>query len=300
MTDIQPYSPPPAPVPTAASGIIEWAQSADAAYSLAQRLVSTSFCPQAFRGKPEEAAAAILSGAEVNLSPMASLRAFDVIQGTAAPKALTQRAVAQSFGHEIVLVESTPLKCIVRGKRRGSSEWQQVEWTMARATQLGVTGKPNWKSQPQAMLLARATGEMARLIAADALLGIGYNAEEIEDSEPAPTTTVTRDPSATRKVARKKPEPVAVEEPEFDEPATEERPAEEPATRPQVTALNAAVTARGIAERDAKLAFLSGQVGRELSSSSDLTKDEASKVLDALTAEPAPADEPDVIEGWEQ
>lgn len=81
----------------------EWAQSAIAAHEVATSLVETSFVPQQFRGKPHEATAAILAGAEVGLSPMASLRSFDVIQGTAAARALTLRAIVQSQGHEMVL-----------------------------------------------------------------------------------------------------------------------------------------------------------------------------------------------------
>ena len=66
-------------MPAAAHALIDWARSADAAYSLADRLCATSFVPQQFKGKPVEAAAAMLAGSEVGLSPMASLRAFDVI-----------------------------------------------------------------------------------------------------------------------------------------------------------------------------------------------------------------------------
>ena len=155
----------------------EWAQSADAAFRVAERLVQSAFVPVAFRGKPIEAAAAILAGSEVGLSPMAALRSFDVIQGQAAPRAITLRAVVQSFGHEVVVVESTATRCLMRGRRRGSSGWQQSLWTIDRAKDLGLTGKEGWKKQPTAMLVARATSEICRLVAADAILGIGYTTE---------------------------------------------------------------------------------------------------------------------------
>src|SRR5690606_20836497 len=174
----------PAPIADYQSRAIDrlgaWAQSADAAFAVAQRLVQSSFVPQQFRGKPVEATAAILAGAEVGLNPMASLRAFDVIQGQAAPRALTLRAVAQSHGHDIEVVESTTTRCRVRARRRGG-DWQSITWTIDRAKELGLTGKDNWRKQPQAMLVARATAEAARLVAADAILGIGYSAEEVAD-----------------------------------------------------------------------------------------------------------------------
>lgn len=159
----------------------EWATSAQAASAVAAELCRSSFVPDSFRGKPNEATAAILAGLEVGLQPMAALRSFDVIQGQAAARAITLRAIVQSHGHEVEVVESTATRCKVRGRRRGSDAWQEVTWTMDRARQLGVTNKPNWKNQPQAMLVARATSEICRLIASDAILGIAYSSEEIAD-----------------------------------------------------------------------------------------------------------------------
>jgi hypothetical protein len=70
----------------------------------------------------------------------------------------------------------------MRGRRKDSAAWQQVEWTTARAGQLGLLSKDQWKKQPQAMLVARATGEICRLIAADALFAMPYAAEELAES----------------------------------------------------------------------------------------------------------------------
>jgi hypothetical protein len=165
----------------AVSRLAEWAQSATAASHVAEQLVRSSFVPESFRGKAHEATAAILAGLEVGLAPMAALRSFDVIQGQAAPRAVTLRAIVQSQGHEIELVESTASRCKMRGRRHGSQTWQEVTWTFDRARQLGLTTKSNWKSQPQAMLVARATSEIARLVASDAILGIAYSIEEIAD-----------------------------------------------------------------------------------------------------------------------
>ncbi|WP_427422688.1 hypothetical protein [Lysinibacillus fusiformis] len=161
--------------------LARWAAAASATHKMAQTLVETSFVPQAFRGKPVEATAAMLAGAEVGLSPMAALRSFDVIQGTAAPRANTLRAIVQSMGHQIRVVESTDTVAIVEGCRRGEDTWQRSEWTIDRARRMKLTGKDNWTNQPQAMLVARATAECARLIASDAILGIPYAAEEIRD-----------------------------------------------------------------------------------------------------------------------
>ena len=171
----------PAPTPTAGStALMQWAQEADLAYQMAQKLAATSFVPQSLRGKPGDITAAILAGAELGLKPMATLKSIDVIQGTPALRAHAMRAVVQKQGHEIELVVSTPEKCVMRGRRKGSDTWQTVEWTTARAGQLGLLTKPEWKKQPQTMLVARATGELCRLIASDALHGMPYVSEELE------------------------------------------------------------------------------------------------------------------------
>ncbi|RSS11365.1 hypothetical protein [Streptomyces sp. WAC08401] len=170
-----------APAPTAGStALMQWAQEADLAYQMAQKLAATSFVPQSLRGKPGDITAAILAGAELGLKPMATLKSIDVIQGTPALRAHAMRAVVQKQGHEIELVESTPEKCVMRGRRKGSDTWQTVEWTLERAAQLGLVNKPEWKKQPQTMLVARATGELCRLIASDALHGMPYVSEELE------------------------------------------------------------------------------------------------------------------------
>jgi len=280
----------PAPVPDyqsrAVSRLSDWAQAADAAYTVATRLVQSSFVPTGFRGKPVEATAAILAGSEVGLSPMASLRSFDIIQGQAAPRALTLRAIAQSYGHDIEVVETNNSRCRVRARRRGG-EWQTITWTIDRAKELKLTGKENWRTQPAAMLIARATSEAARLVAADAILGIGYSAEEIADGTSAEATsaaqTVDSTPTTTRRMSRPTPTP----EPEPEEPDTE-------APEPSITAaqLKALHTLLGKAEmdRDAAIAWFCQRTDRDITSSKDLTKREASELIDALSAATTEAD----------
>jgi hypothetical protein len=170
-----------APAPTAGTtALMQWAQEADLAYQMAQKLAATSFVPQSLRGKPGDITAAILAGSELGLKPMATLKSIDVIQGTPALRAHAMRAVVQKQGHKIQLVESDDKHCIMRGRRAGDDEWQQVEWTIQRAAQMKLTDKGEWKKQPQNMLVARATGELCRLIASDALHGMPYVSEELE------------------------------------------------------------------------------------------------------------------------
>jgi hypothetical protein len=184
--EIVPHRPAAVPATTehddAAAKLIRWAQAAQAAHTLAQSLVKTAFCPKDYRGKAEEATAAILAGAELGFDPMASLRTFDNIQGTAAPKAITIRAVVQSHGHELDIVEESETKAVARYRRRGTADYKFVEWTIEQARKAGLPGRnPNWNTQPRTMLVARATAEAGRRCASDALLGIPYSSEELYD-----------------------------------------------------------------------------------------------------------------------
>jgi hypothetical protein len=274
--------------------LAEWARSAEAAHHIAETLVRTSFVPEAFRNKPGEATAAILAGLEVGLQPMAALRSFDVIQGQAAPRALTLRAVVQSAGHSIELEESTATTCKMRGRRAGTHTWQTVRWTTDRARSLNLLGKQNWKLQPQAMLVARATSELCRLIAADAILGIGYTIEELADGTgagietqlpPAPADPTEQPAVDTgngkRKMSRTRAKPaphhIQMDPEPDDEPADTNIP-----TRAQTTKAMALFGELDITDRQERLTATSAIVGRDITSWSGLTRDEASTVIDQL------------------
>jgi len=210
-TEVQVYTEP------AGSAIEQWARDLGNAYQMARQLVTTSFVPKTYDGKPEEAAAAIITGAELGLSPLAALRSIDIIYGVPGMRAIALRALVQSKGHEIWVEETTQTRAVVRGRRKGSDKVETSTWDLDRAAKLKLTGKDNWKNQPGVMLIARATSEIARLIAADVLLGIPYSIEELEDLGPdaAPISDVPATKRPTTRAARK--------------PLAERAPAEEPA-----------------------------------------------------------------------
>jgi hypothetical protein len=202
-------------------GLLRFVRDLKLAYQAATMLVGTSFVPASYNGKPTEAAAAIVTGQGLGLDPLASLRSMDVIQGTPAFRAITIRAVVQSHGHEIWVEESTQQRAIVKGRRRGDANVVTSSWDMDRARRLNLASKPNWKNQPEAMLIARATAEVGRLIAADALLGMAYSIEELEDGvlpESAPVPEAK--PRKTRTISRGR---TPVEEPTV-EPTSEPEP----------------------------------------------------------------------------
>lgn len=182
------------------TALLVWAREARQAHQVATSLARTSFVPASMRGKADDITATILAGQELGLKPMASLRSLDIIQGTPALRAHAMRGLVQSHGHKVHLDESTDTRCVMRGRRKDDTEWQTVEWDLDRADKLGLLGKSEWKKQPRTMLIARATGEICRLIASDVLYAMPYASEELRDGAdhyaeevPATTPRVTRE-----------------------------------------------------------------------------------------------------------
>jgi hypothetical protein len=246
-----------------------WARQAKSAAVYAEAVCSTTMAPAAYRGKPAEAAAAILAGAELGFSPMASLRAFDNIQGTPAPKAMTLRAVVQAAGHEVVIVESTEERAVVDGRRRGDTKWQTSIWDVPRAQKLAqFKTNPNYKTNLAQMLAARATAEVCRWIASDAIMGMPYAAEEMD----AP---VIEAPAVRRLTAAE------LEAPPADEPVRPEQ-------LRHMFALWNELGFVGDENRATRLELTAKFVGLEsLESSSDLSRAQADVVIGRLNARKA-------------
>ncbi|HEX8024723.1 MAG TPA: hypothetical protein VF484_00825 [Candidatus Limnocylindrales bacterium] len=181
-----------APTPVIAT-LAHWAGEARAAHTLATSLCATSFVPEHFRNKPAEATAAILTGHELGLSPMASLRAIYVIKGTPGMYAKAMVAVVQSAGHEVWVEEQSDERVIVCGQRKGSDHIARTVWDRARVMRAKLTTNAKYAETPQQMMVARGQAEICRQIAPDALHGIPYAVEEIA----APDFPVTDAPAYT-------------------------------------------------------------------------------------------------------
>lgn len=304
-----------------------WALEAEAAAGIAKAVAGTAFVPDHLRvwinpaerdpSKKEldfdrtvqQVAAVLLAGQELGLEPMASLRAFVIIRGTVALFAVAARALLQQHGHEVIVVESTSTRAIVRGRRAGSEHWQQSVWDIDRAKTAGLfPGHPegNWRKHTKSMLVARASAEVARWIASDAMLGLPLLAEEVEDgdeipvqvgglaadgaastSPPAEEPTAKRTTTAKRKTATPKralpaasapPPPVAPPAPVPEE----ERPEPGKPSKPQLAAMHAGLRDAGVVGRERGLALVSVLVNRQVDSTANLTAEEVSRVLDAL------------------
>lgn len=279
-----------------------WLPMFEPVAKLAVDIAQTDFVPQGLRGKPAAITAAILYGREIGLGPIQSLQSVDVIDGHPAISAEMARALALAAGHELFVEESTTARCVVRGRRSNSREWVQITWTMDDAKRAGLDGRPNWRRHPRRMLQARATAELCHLLFSDAIGGMPFTLEEIaDDSDAAGAIGAGAEVAGGRTAQRTRrqrqapkpadpPPPVDAGGPPlpgdegFEDAATvgDDTPAAEAATQAQITKLQATYGALGIKSRDDKLMVARKIVGRELASSKDLTKDEASTLIDTL------------------
>jgi len=147
-------------------------------WKTAQRISNTPFVPTAFRGKPESVFAAVLYGEELGLGPMQSLNSIHVIEGKPSMAPELMRALVFKAGHRIDVKTCMNDEVILFGRRADSGSEATVRWTMKDAQNAGLAGRGAWKTYPRAMLLARATSELCRMLFADVVAGLSYTPEE--------------------------------------------------------------------------------------------------------------------------
>ena len=135
--------------------------------------------------KASEAAVILLTGRELGLAPMQSLRGIYVVNGTPVLSADLLVAVVRRSGlcASWRVVESTPERCTITTIRQGESEATTKTWTIADAKRAQVTSKPIWGQYPAQMLRHRCAADLAREVYPDVVLGL-YTPEELERAEP--------------------------------------------------------------------------------------------------------------------
>lgn len=277
MTDIQPYQDttvaPAIPEPTddALNAIMRQAEAMSAAHKLGTALAGTDMVPQDYKGKPDNATAAILYGAEVGLSAIQSLQQIFIVHGKPAMYGRTMAALVMKAGHEISEVEATQDSVTWQGRRRDNGREFTAQWTLARAELAGYTKNAKYKTNPIEMLRAKAQTEVCRTLFPDVLLGMAHSVEDLELERVQVISERSVPPK--RGVAGLK---AALTPAQAADP--------EPGVNLQATAgdikkLDAALTDAGILDQEERRTFLSARVGRELRAARDLTRDEVASIV---------------------
>ena len=132
---------------------------------------------------PAECAVILMTGAELGLSPMQSLRGIYVVEGRPTLAADTMVAVIRRSGVCALwrTVESTAERCTIEAKRTDDDRTQSKTWTMADATRAGLAQKSIWKQYPAQMLRHRCASDLARELFSDVVLGL-YDPEELDSA----------------------------------------------------------------------------------------------------------------------
>lgn len=166
------------------------------------RISDTDFVPRALRNNPSAVMAAVFSGREVGLSPMASLRLVDIIDGSPSFSAELTVALIRAAGHRIVLVEETDSACTIEGIRAGNDQDRMtLTYSLHDAERAGLlsiddNGRPRarsrnnkalpWETYTPDLLWARAVSRLSRRLFPDVLAAPSRTAvATFEASEPS-------------------------------------------------------------------------------------------------------------------
>lgn len=274
----------------------------------AATLSNTDFVPAPYRGKKPAIMACLAYGHELGLGPMQSLQSIDVISGKPTLKPEMMRSLIRAAGHSLTRVEANDERCVFRGKRRDTGDEETVTFSIEDARRMGLTSKDNWKKQPRAMLTARCTGEIARSLFSDVIMGASYTPEEMGDeTHPVDNEEIEGDagsPSdlsgegtpaageAVNEASNRTPEgapPVPLEVSAspargVDRPApseiapSEERPGTPLLTEAQRRGLHAALGANDLGD-DARHDLVAFVTHGRTRSSTELTRDEANTLI---------------------
>lgn len=276
MTELTTYQPAEAPVVTHVGSemIAATARALVDAHTIGSALCKTAFVPKHFQGKADDAAAAILYGASIDMDPITALQNVFVIGGKPALYARSMVAVVLSKGHQIWTEEEAEGSVTVAGQRKGSDIVERVTWTSEMAKRAGYDSNAKYRTDPRSMLYARASGDVARRIAPDALLGMAHNVEEltVDRTETAPAAK-SKGMAGLRAAVAPEPEdePLPVSPDEVNDLMTDR-------TRKQMFALFAE---RGIADEE-QLPGINHVTGKAYESRADLTEADALVVIEHL------------------
>jgi len=160
--------------------------------ALAKELCTTGFLPVAIK-TPAQAVAIILTGRELGLPPMQSLRSICIIQGKPELSADLQLSIFHRDGGRSRWLTLTATEAKLLLKHPNGDEHTET-WTMEDAKRAGLAAGVNWQKYPKAMLRSRAITAGLKSIGFEPLTGAYAPGEiggpETVDPEPGGALTI--------------------------------------------------------------------------------------------------------------
>jgi hypothetical protein len=257
-------------------------------------------------------------GLQLGLPPEVAVQGIFTIGGRMSMYAEQMVALVKSRGHGHRVVERSRERCVIEVRRAGEDDWRRFEFTIDDAIGAGYVpnagpnanpgkwpdgnpkqsgGNAKYLTDPAAMLYARASSIGCKTEFPDVLRGL-TSYEEMQDEQRSQPVDITASVEVSRPAER--PTAAAIlaaagqgdnggnENPADVTPAA--APVERavlPITDPQLRMLGTVMTNLGVSgtgSRERRLTIASRIVDRPLTSSKELSKDEASTVIDTLTS----------------
>jgi len=177
------------------------------AITLARMIATSPLCPLALRGREADVLLVMMTGAEIGLTTMQSLRNLYIVEGRIGMSAALIRGRCQKHGDCALfeVAEADAAHAVVEVKKRGWTESRRVSWSIADAERAGLIKEDQpdslWRRWPQEMCVARATTRAASMYFPEITSGL-LSEEDLRDmSTPAAaagTAAVTAPPIAGR------------------------------------------------------------------------------------------------------
>ncbi len=207
MTDTAPVPATMSPRPAAASGalaaarpqreIMQFRTIAEVMQFAEMIQHAEGAIPKHCLGKPGKIVATVMAGHELGVGPMASLRAFHVVEGKPTADYTFWIARLKAAGYRVEFPVKGPEKVTVRLTAPDGSKHEET-WDKARAITAGLwNGKDNWKKYPETMLTARAVTSGGRAFAGEVMFGCYEHDEADEIVRDAEVSSVVSEPSGT-------------------------------------------------------------------------------------------------------
>ena len=154
-----------------------------ALFQLAEALIQSGMMPDHIRN-PGAVVATVLSGQELGLGPMASIRTIHMVKGRPVIGADAQLALLHRAGISSRWLETSDTVARLALWRHDPADSAEWSYTIADAKRAGLEGRDVWRKHTAAMLRARCISSAARGYAPEVLMGV-YTPDEALEIDPA-------------------------------------------------------------------------------------------------------------------
>jgi hypothetical protein len=256
----------------------------------AQALAAADLLPASYRRKPANVLLAMEYGHALGLDTITAMQSVHVIDGKPTASAQLIGALVRRAGHRL-RVTGDDKKAVAEIVRSDDPEFVfRSEWTLDRAGAAGLANRGVWKQYPAAMLKARAITEVARDACPEALAGVAYTPEELGVEGAAWPTNPQNAPEPVITV-----EEVSLPSQTVEPVRTQSEPSGK-ASAAQLKAIATMLKVCGANTHETRHAAVGKILNVNDYNSADLTKAEASSVIEALKPM---ADDPDPLAALE-